>query len=87
MPNHMIVAEVQGGGRLVSREGRQVVKERELYPMPAVRVLLLHRRQVGLGDSCEILDIHCSLLALLVCQAMFLCKLPQDLKRTHANAY
>lgn len=66
----MTVAEVQDGGRLVSREGRQVVEEGELYPMPAVRVLL-RRRQVGLEDSCEILDIHCSLLALLLCQATF----------------
>jgi hypothetical protein len=58
-----------------------MVEESELYTAPAVRVPLLRRGQVGLEDSCEILDVHRRLLAFLLRQAVFLRQLPKDLQK------
>lgn len=47
-----------------------------------MRVSLLRSSDVGLEDLCEILHIHDGLLALLSCEAVFLCQLPEDLGGT-----
>jgi hypothetical protein len=60
------VAEVEDRLRSVAREPSQVVEESNLDAVPAMRVPLLRRRQTGLQDSSEILNIHRRLLPLLV---------------------
>ena len=66
------VTEVKDYLRSVSRESSQVVEEGNLYAVLAICVPLLRHSQISLQDPNEILNIHCPLLPLLVCQSVFL---------------
>ena len=66
------VPKVEERLRVVSGETSELTEQSKLNAVPAMRVSLLYRSQVGLKVFHKILNIHCRLLKLSLGELMFL---------------